>query len=94
MWNKELSDGTTVPCTTKDIDGKWGCCSQTCYEKTRKQPIPKPGYDDTDDNSQFIKGTNCPKSINCMPGPGQKDSMCSNPKKLEMCKRLGTKVYY
>jgi hypothetical protein len=37
MWNKELSDGTTVPCTTKDIDGKWGCCSQTCYEKMKKR---------------------------------------------------------
>ena len=37
MWNKDLSDGTTVPCTTKDIDGKWGCCSQTCYEKMKKR---------------------------------------------------------
>jgi hypothetical protein len=37
MWDKELSDGTTVPCTTKDIDGKWGCCSQTCYEKMKKR---------------------------------------------------------
>jgi hypothetical protein len=39
MWNKDLSDGTTVPCTTKDIDGKWGCCTQTCYEKYKKRKI-------------------------------------------------------
>ena len=37
MWDKDLSDGTTVPCTSKDIDGKWGCCTQTCYEKYKKR---------------------------------------------------------
>ena len=39
LWKKEFSDGTTVPCTTKDMDGKWGCCSQTCYNN-RKKAIP------------------------------------------------------
>jgi hypothetical protein len=42
VWVKEYSDGTTVPCTSKDIDGKWGCCSQTCYVKTRKKVGPPP----------------------------------------------------
>jgi hypothetical protein len=40
VWVKEYSDGTKAPCTSKDIDGKWGCCSQTCYVKTRKQGPP------------------------------------------------------
>lgn len=42
VWVKEYSDGTKVPCTSKDIDGKWGCCSQTCYVKTRKKVGPPP----------------------------------------------------
>jgi len=42
VWVKEYSDGTKVPCTSKDIDGKWGCCSQTCYVKTRKKQGPPP----------------------------------------------------
>ena len=42
VWVKEYSDGTTVPCTSKDIDGKWGCCAQTCYVKTRKYKRPSP----------------------------------------------------
>jgi hypothetical protein len=37
LWKKEFSDGTTAPCTTKDMDGKWGCCSQTCYNNRKKQ---------------------------------------------------------
>ena len=36
LWKKEFSDGTTAPCTTKDMDGKWGCCSQTCYNNRKK----------------------------------------------------------
>jgi len=102
VWVREYSDGTTVPCTSKDVDGKWGCCSQTCYVKTRKQPIPRPKPRPGDDEdyrgdaepSKNIPGSDCPKSVNCMPGPGQRDSICKNPKVLEMCKRLGTKVYY
>jgi hypothetical protein len=97
LWKKDLADGTTVPCSSKSIDGKWGCCSQTCYNKTQR-PIPRPG-DDEDyrgdaEPSKNIPGSDCPKSVNCMPGPGQRDSICKNPKVLEMCKRLGTKVYY
>lgn len=97
VWVKEYSDGTTVPCTSKDIDGKWGCCSQTCYVKTRKRkPIPRPIPDGDDwvDNTKNIPGSDCPKSVNCMPGPGQRDSICKNPKVLKACERLGTKVYY
>lgn len=41
LWKKEFSDGTTAPCTTKDMDGKWGCCSQTCYNN-RKKLLPPP----------------------------------------------------
>jgi len=41
LWKKEFSDGTTAPCTTKDMDGKWGCCSQTCYNN-RKKSIASP----------------------------------------------------
>jgi len=37
MWVREFSDGTSAPCSSKDIDGKWGCCSQTCYEKMKKR---------------------------------------------------------
>jgi len=37
LWYKELSDGSKVPCTSKDIDGKWGCCSQTCYNNRPKR---------------------------------------------------------
>ena len=37
LWYKELSDGSKVPCTSKDIDGKWGCCSQTCYNNRKKR---------------------------------------------------------
>ena len=37
MWVREFSDGTSVPCSSKDIDGKWGCCSQTCYDKMKKR---------------------------------------------------------
>jgi len=93
VWKKDLSDGTTVPCTSKSIDGKWGCCSQTCYNTLKKRkPIPRPI--DVDDDSKNIPGSDCPKSVNCMPGPGQRDSICKNTKVLEMCKRLGTKVYY
>jgi hypothetical protein len=36
LWEKEFSDGTTAPCTEKDMDGKWGCCSQTCYNNRKK----------------------------------------------------------
>jgi hypothetical protein len=37
LWKKEFSDGTTAPCTRKDMDGKWGCCSQTCYNNRKKR---------------------------------------------------------
>lgn len=40
LWKREFSDGTTAPCTKKDMDGKWGCCSQTCYNNRRKQGPP------------------------------------------------------
>ena len=33
MWAREYSDGTKSYCSTKQVDGVWGCCSQTCYEK-------------------------------------------------------------
>lgn len=33
LWSRDLSDGTTSYCSSKDIDGKWGCCAQTCWEK-------------------------------------------------------------
>ena len=92
LWKKDLADGTTVPCTSKSIDGKWGCCSQTCYNTLKKQK-PKPRPTDVDEKEN-IPGSDCPKSVNCMPGPGPRNSICSNPKVLEMCKRLGTKVYY
>jgi hypothetical protein len=103
LWKKDLNNGTTVPCSSKSIDGKWGCCSQTCYNILKKQqPIPRPKPRPGDDEdfkgdtlpSKNIPGSDCPKSVNCMPGPGQRDSICKNPKVLEMCKRLGTKVYY
>jgi hypothetical protein len=97
LWKKDLNNGTTVPCTSKLIDGKWGCCSQTCFNTLKKRkPIPRPIPDGDDwvDNTTNIPGSDCPKSVNCMPGPGQRDSICKNPKVLEMCKRLGTKVYY
>jgi hypothetical protein len=96
LWKKDLSNGTTVPCSDKLIDGKWGCCSQTCWNYVKKQrpikndlkPLPDGG------TPKNIPGSDCPKSVNCMPGPGQRDSICKNTKVLEMCKRLGTKVYY
>ena len=100
VWKKDLDNGTTVPCTSKSMDGKWGCCSQTCYNTLKKRkpiPRPRPGDDDFGGDtlpSKNIPGSDCPKSVNCMPGPGQRDSICKNPKVLEMCKRLGTKVYY
>ena len=97
LWKKDLADGTTVPCTSKLIDGKWGCCSQTCFNTLKKRkPIPRPipGGDDWVDNTKNIPGSDCPKSVNCMPGPGQRDSICKNTKVLKACERLGTKVYY
>jgi len=36
-WYAEYTDGTKRNCTKQDIDGKWGCCSQTCYEKMKKR---------------------------------------------------------
>ena len=93
LWKKDLADGTTVPCTSKSIDGKWGCCSQTCYNTLKKRK-PKPTPIDVDDDSKLIPGSDCPKSVNCMPGPGRRDLICSNPKVLKACERLGTKVYY
>ena len=46
-WEKDLSNGTKVPCSKADMDGKWGCCSQTChiafdeYIKRKKQEYYK-----------------------------------------------------
>jgi hypothetical protein len=53
VWVKEYSDGTTVPCTSKDIDGKWGCCSQTCYIKTRKKVGPPPSSPTVNGNDEI-----------------------------------------
>lgn len=39
MWAREFSDGTKSYCSSKDVDGKWGCCSQTCYESFKKRKI-------------------------------------------------------
>ena len=36
-WYAEYTDGTTRKCTKNDVDGKWGCCSQSCYEKIKKR---------------------------------------------------------
>lgn len=36
-WYAEYTDGTTRKCSKNDVDGKWGCCSQTCYEKLKKR---------------------------------------------------------
>ena len=38
--------------------------------------------------------SDCPKTINCMPGVGNRPNICNNPKMLEMCKKLGTQVTY
>jgi len=89
FWKKDLADGTTVPCTDKDMDGKWGCCSQTCYNKTQKpKPKPKPIYD-----GEYIKGTDCPKYINCQPGPGKRNSMCTDGF-ADFCKSKGSQIVY
>ena len=37
-WYAEYTDGTKVKCGKQQIDGKWGCCSATCY-KIRKKTL-------------------------------------------------------
>ena len=38
LWGKDLSDGTTVPCSTKEAtSGVWNCCMQSCWEKMKKR---------------------------------------------------------
>jgi len=43
LWYKELSNKSNVKCSSKDIDGKWGCCAQTCYEELKNRPRKKVG---------------------------------------------------
>jgi hypothetical protein len=36
-WYAEYTDGTKRNCSKQDVDGKWGCCSQNCYENLKKR---------------------------------------------------------
>jgi hypothetical protein len=51
LWFKQYSDGTTGVCTSKDIDGKIGCCTLTCMEiLERKKVGPPPSSSPTVNN--------------------------------------------
>lgn len=69
FWKKDLDNGKSISCTSKDVDGVWGCCSQTCYEMIRKN------LKTTDD----FPGCPPKGSINCMPSTNkQMDPRCKN----------------
>ena len=42
LWFKQYSDGTTGVCTSKDIDGKTGCCTLTCMEILERKKVGPP----------------------------------------------------
>ena len=51
LWFKRYTDGTTGVCTSKDIDGKIGCCTLTCMEiLERKKVGPPPSSSPTVNN--------------------------------------------
>jgi hypothetical protein len=42
LWFKRYTDGTTGVCTSKDIDGKIGCCTLTCMEILERKKVGPP----------------------------------------------------
>jgi len=46
-WFREYSDGTKSKCSAKHVDGKWGCCTSTCYNSwvrlIERPPASSPG---------------------------------------------------
>jgi hypothetical protein len=47
LWFREYTDGTKSKCSDKHIDGKWGCCTSTCYNnfarRRERPPASSPG---------------------------------------------------